>query len=94
SWECKGDHLPGVGFTFPKCGQTYMVGCPQEYGSESQTDYLSRLHFWCGATGHPLLFFFFFPGASEAGITGMASSLSSPSLGDFEFYDCNKSVLC
>uniref|UniRef100_A0A2K6TCY3 Uncharacterized protein n=1 Tax=Saimiri boliviensis boliviensis TaxID=39432 RepID=A0A2K6TCY3_SAIBB len=34
---------PGEGRTFPKRGQTCVVSCPDECGSESQTDCISRL---------------------------------------------------
>uniref|UniRef100_A0A8D2KGG6 Uncharacterized protein n=1 Tax=Urocitellus parryii TaxID=9999 RepID=A0A8D2KGG6_UROPR len=41
---------PGDGRTFPKRGQTCVVGGPDECGSESQTDYLPSLCHW--APGH------------------------------------------
>uniref|UniRef100_A0A2K5QLG3 Uncharacterized protein n=1 Tax=Cebus imitator TaxID=2715852 RepID=A0A2K5QLG3_CEBIM len=76
---------PGEGRTFPKRGQTCVVhytgmGCPDECGSESQTDYISRLcpRFHWAPRHHPTTCHSCLRcGASKTGMTGMASSLSS-----------------
>uniref|UniRef100_A0A2R9ABE7 Uncharacterized protein n=1 Tax=Pan paniscus TaxID=9597 RepID=A0A2R9ABE7_PANPA len=72
---------PGDGRTFPKRSQTCVMHYTDECGSESQTDYISRL---CPMvpTGHPghhptTCHSRLRCGASKTGMTGMASSLSS-----------------
>ena len=62
----------------------FFVLFTDECGSESQTDYLPRLRLWCywAPRHHPTKCHSrLWRGASETGMTGMASSLSSPFLG-------------
>uniref|UniRef100_A0A2K6KNU7 FKBP prolyl isomerase 1A n=2 Tax=Rhinopithecus TaxID=542827 RepID=A0A2K6KNU7_RHIBE len=75
---------PGDGRTFPKRGQTCVVHYTDECGSESQTDYISRLCLWChwAPRHHPTACHSRLRcGASKTGMTGMASSVSSLFLG-------------
>uniref|UniRef100_A0A2K6BA96 Uncharacterized protein n=1 Tax=Macaca nemestrina TaxID=9545 RepID=A0A2K6BA96_MACNE len=59
---------PGDAHTLPKRGQTCLMGCPEEGGSDSQTDYISRLHLQHHPTTcHSRLRC----GASKTGMTGM-----------------------
>ncbi|XP_012303622.2 uncharacterized protein LOC105714260 isoform X2 [Aotus nancymaae] len=75
---------PGDGCTFLKCSQTCVVHdtriCPDECGSESQTDCISRLCLRChwAPRHHPTMCHSHLRcGASKTEMTGMASSLSS-----------------
>uniref|UniRef100_A0AC11BV20 Uncharacterized protein n=1 Tax=Ovis aries TaxID=9940 RepID=A0AC11BV20_SHEEP len=73
---------PGDGRTFPKRGQTCVVHYTDERGSESQADYLPRLCLRChwAPRHHPTKCHSHLRGTSKTGMTGVASSLSSPFL--------------